>query len=86
MTVCFDCWHFKGDKSAPWYAHFCGARPLPTAVDPVTGQVQAYAGNDLNRAAFVDRGFAYCRDVNDGECPEFERRAWWPLRLLEGVL
>lgn len=73
ITICFNCQHFrhKDQSRDVWYNHHCGAMPLPMAADPVTGRTMHYKQNDLGKSYFTEEAFAYCRDVNDGNCKHF---------------
>lgn len=76
MTVCYECVSFKNlEPSSPrkdvWYNHLCLANPLPTEIDPVDGEEKPCTINDLGRKVFVDNRYKYCRDCNDGNCPQF---------------
>lgn len=67
-TACHDCRHMMhriANPSAPtvWYNYLCDATPLPPEFDPITGDM-------ITR----EPAWAYCRDVNNGECPKFEPR------------
>ena len=76
-TVCYDCKHFHNEEtSGPrkdiWYNHYCKASPLPMEMNPVTGEIQATCTNDLGTKIYTDRGFRFCRDINDGNCELWE--------------
>ena len=78
VTVCTTCLHFYnrepgGPREHVWYNHLCKASPLPTKVDPYDGVVKSYGMNDLGMEYFSGEKFAYCRDVNDGKCPKWQR-------------
>lgn len=78
-TVCYQCKHFHneeptGPRKDIWYNHFCKASPLPIAMNPVTGEMQSKSSNDLGTTIYTDRGFKFCRDVNDGNCELWEGR------------
>lgn len=79
FTVCYECVHFKNlEPRSPrehvWYNHVCTATPLPVQRDPVTGQLQNVSRNDLGREIFTDQPFQFCREINKGNCPLFEKK------------
>lgn len=68
-TACRNCKHLINTEKNPdapniWYSLLCAATPLPPTFDPYSGEFE-HAGEP----------FAYCRDVNKGECPKFEARS-----------
>ena len=42
-----------------WYNMLCKAHPLTRAVSPLTGKMA------------VDSEYDYCRDHNEGDCPDY---------------
>mgnify|MGYP001606881511 CR=1 FL=1 len=77
VTICTHCVHFMNlDPGSPrehiWYNHLCKATPLPTKVDPYDGKTKAHSVNDLGGEYFTENQFQYCRNVNDGRCPNFQ--------------
>lgn len=62
LTICRDCKHHRGSGMV-WYNQYCGASPLKKEINVVTGQEETRTGNP----------YAYCRDVNDGQCTLFEK-------------
>lgn len=71
-TICKECKHHIHDtqnEMAPevWYNHFCGASPLPMALDAVTGKLGYSTGRYVQ-----EHPYKYCRDVNKGNCSLFE--------------
>jgi hypothetical protein len=68
-TACRNCRHLRNINANPaapniWYSLLCTATPLPQRFDPYSGKVR-HDGQE----------FAFCRDVNNGNCPKFEARA-----------
>ncbi len=72
ITLCIHC-RFFINKGTVWYDQFCGATPREKATDPVTGCEGYRVVNDLGRASITDEPYAYARDVNDGQCPLYQR-------------
>jgi hypothetical protein len=77
ITTCVSCRHFRNalkNQAAPevWYNLICTVSPLPTSVDPVSGKISAFTTNSFGQTVFVDDEFAYCQDVNKGNCPKYE--------------
>ena len=64
-TICIQCRYFldvsEGVNTNVWYHNFCAATPHRRWIDPVTGEETTANG----------RRYAYCRDVNDGDCPKY---------------
>ena len=81
-TICWDCkYHHNDEPTGPrseiWYNQKClhPSKETPAYLDVVTGLT-------------VPVAHAYCRDVNDGNCPLFEacgrmRKAWRRIRGAE---
>lgn len=77
MTICKNCKHYRHlmqNPAAPevWYNHFCGASPLPRERSLITGELVAIVVNDLGQKYESDRAYAFCRDINTGNCKKFE--------------
>ena len=79
-TICVQCKHHEGiedgHRTDCWYNHFCKHPEtlLIRDIDPVTG-VEGYAKvNSLGTPYLTDSPFPYCRDINHGNCPRYERR------------
>lgn len=77
VTVCKKCRYFVQLETGSvrehvWYNHLCKATPLPMKVDPYDGKTKPYCHNDLGGEYFTENPFKYCRDVNDGQCPQFQ--------------
>lgn len=75
QTICTQCAHHIQAEDIPsrqdiWYNHLCGASPLPTKIDPVTGKRAHYDENSIGEGPTMSE-FYYCRDVNKGNCPKF---------------
>jgi len=78
-TICYKCKYFHnaepcGYRNNIWYNHFCKASPLKTDIDPVTGRMSFVTENCLGKGAYTDRRFAYCRDINEGNCKKYEKK------------
>ena len=76
-TVCTSCRNFTNKEPGSvradcWYNHFCRATPLPTAIDPFDGKTKPCSRNDLGKPIFTSNPFAFCRDINTGNCPKFQ--------------
>lgn len=77
ITVCFRCKFFLNkEPNTPradvWYNHLCQKRPLLKGINPVTGKPQYIASNDLGQYHYTDQEFVFCRDINNGNCQDFE--------------
>lgn len=75
-TICVECKHHRHivkNRAAPhvWYNHFCGAVEHAPVIDCVTGERGFSSGNDLGRGIVTQDQFAYCRDINQGNCEYF---------------
>ena len=80
FTVCAKCKHFRNlephsVRADIWYNHICMASPFPKERDPYDGEVKPYATNALGQKVFCNKEFAYCRDVNNGQCELFAKQA-----------
>lgn len=77
-TICVRCKHFLdisgGFNAGVWYNHLCKATPLPVAIDPVDGRTKAYGVNAVGTRYWVgkEEAYAFCRDINTGDCPKYE--------------
>jgi len=73
MTICIECQHYQGPTIDPkWYQQYCKASPRPKAIDPCTGK-EGYRGiNDLGTTYYDEQPYQYCRDLNDGNCQQWE--------------
>ena len=73
MTICAKCVHadFRGEV---WYDQFCRASRNERTTDPVTGKRSYKVMNDLGTVGYSDEPYRLCRDVNDGQCKNFEAR------------
>lgn len=76
-TICKNCRHHVNNMSNPnapdvWYNQVCAVHPLPTKVDPVSGDEKPYGTNSLGKEYVTDEPFRFCRDINHGHCPKFE--------------
>jgi len=69
-TICKKCKHkiFEGEI---WYNQFCSANRLPSGIDPVSGKRKHIAINSRGRKYYTNRKYAYCKDINDGQCKSF---------------
>lgn len=77
VTICTRCGHFLNLEPGSvrehiWYNHLCKASPLPKGVDPYDGKEKACSINAFGGRYFSDNEFQYCRDVNDGNCQQFQ--------------
>jgi hypothetical protein len=45
-----------------WHQMKCLAQPQPSEFDPYTGKMED------------KKEYGFCRDLNDGNCPEFRRK------------
>ena len=54
-----------------WYNMLCKAHPLPRAVSPLTGKVSSIIVNDFGQTVEVNSEYDYCRDHNEGDCPDY---------------
>lgn len=91
MNICYDCINFHnlepfGPYRDIWYNHLCKANPLPIKINPVTGAAQSVSQNDLGRTVYSDRNFGFCRDVNKGECENFQSKTSVTPTTSEGKL
>ena len=68
-TICRQCRHFINNAS--WYGQFCTAVENDKEQDPITGEFQYVAKNDLGRVYFHLNRYAYARDINHGNCEYF---------------
>ena len=70
-TICANCkfhmfeHHFSG-KSL-WYNQYCLASPIVKIIDPVTGEEKSSISGH-------ESGYAYCRDINRGNCSLYVRQ------------
>lgn len=76
MTICKQCRHMlrilDGPRTDVWYNCYCMAETLPEATDPVTGERGYTRENDLGTICVDSQPYAYCRDVNKGDCTYYE--------------
>ena len=79
MTICVECAHcVKTDPAPIWYNFRCSALPQEGERDPVTGIAGYPRINDLGGTYYDSCPYPYCRDINKGDCPMFEKK---PTRL-----
>lgn len=79
VTVCLECRFFHNSepnstRSHIWYNHFCMAAPFPKTIDPYDGKLKPCQLNSLGDRYFPNHPYKFCRDINDGRCPHFERK------------
>lgn len=72
-TLCVNCKYHTG--SGQWYNHLC-KHPETVRIeeqDPITGKM-GYAGcNDLGGIYLCDSKYQNCRNLNKGNCPNFQK-------------
>lgn len=70
MTICFKCKHLIKEhrKARIWYSLGCERHVREKTVCPVTGDMVAEDSGVIIRG----ETYRYCRDVNRGECPDYE--------------
>lgn len=79
MTICLNCkFHYNGGRFSgnilAWYNHFCTASLRTKAIDPVTGEENYIGKNDLGQEYFTPNSYSYCRDINKGNCPLYQKK------------
>jgi len=74
-TICVRCKYHKG--WGVWYNHYCEhpSTARNEEQDPVTGEISYGIRNDLGRVVLTDKEFPHCRDINHGNCPNFEKES-----------
>lgn len=72
MTICFQCKHLvkKSRKARIWYDLGCQRHVREKRTCPMTGEMVA----DGSGVEISTETYKYCRDVNTGECPDYETR------------
>lgn len=75
-TLCIECKHHRHivqNPAAPhvWYNHQCGAVEREPTIDPVTGESGYLGRNDLGTTYITEDRYAFCRDINRGNCEYF---------------
>lgn len=72
MKICVKCKHLvKHHDSGIWYDLGCGKVARPKKMCPVTGEmVTADSGVTVK-----DVTYAYCRDINHGDCEMYEEKS-----------
>ena len=74
-TICVDFVYHRLDGRDIWYNHTCEApqEKKPVEVDCVTGRQVFASRNDLGNVYVSDSQYPYCRDINKGNCPHYEK-------------
>ena len=72
ITICTQCTHYLSTyPDGRWYGQFCTATSLKRGIDPVSGAEKSTRVNDLGMRYYTDELYAWCREVNTGNCPKF---------------
>ncbi len=75
VTICFECTHWH---RRTYDQPMCAAsplKPLPRVREPIFGsRTQFWVGE---RGDHVERPFAVCTGINDGDCKLFKPASWW---------
>lgn len=71
MTICFRCKHLlRKGESRIWHDFGCARHAYKKTMCPVTGEMVP----DGDGLAIRGEEYRYCRDVNRGECPDYETK------------
>ena len=87
-TICAEC-NYSLFQGPNWYSQFCRAHEREPAQDVVTGEWGYASTNDLGRIFVDNKQYSYCRDINNGNCPDWtpKQTRWldWVSRIKKGV-
>jgi hypothetical protein len=75
VTICVQCKHLIlcGDSKSDW-SYLCKKAERIRSIDPVTGKTMYSTKNDLGHEYFTESKYDFCRNVNKGNCKDFEKK------------